>query len=292
MKGIIDIHNHPNWHGHNIDRLVANMDKFGIEKTWLLSWELPEKEFNVEPAYHKCMDPRGISAPLWMVVEGLQKYPRRFIGGWAPDPRDRHARAKLEAAVNIHGIRIYGEMKLRMRYDDPDAICMYHQCAKLNLPVLFHLEAPRFTIETLNSDALQWPAWYGGTIEVVNNMCTLCPNTIFIGHGPGWWREISADADNSNEGYPSGPVKKEGNIIKLMRKHKNLYGDLSAGSGRNALARDIKHAMDFIHEFQDRLMFGRDYFDDALMKLLNNLKLENKIKRKLFYENAKKLITE
>jgi len=290
MKKIIDIHNHPNWHGHNIDQLVANMNKHGISKTWLLSWELPEKEFNVEPAYHKCMDPRGLSAPLWMVIEGLQKYPSRFIGGWAPDPRDRHTRAKLEAAVNIHGIRVYGEMKLRMRYDDPDAISMYHQCARLKLPVLFHLEAPPFMLEKQNSDTLQWQPWYGGGIEVVENMCKICPDTIFIGHGPGWWREISADANKSSKSYPGGKVEKDGAIVVLMRKYKNLYGDLSAGSGRNALARDMKHAKSFIHEFQDKLLFGRDYFDNALMKTLLELKLENKIMKKLLYENAEKLI--
>jgi len=225
-----------------------------------------------------------------MVVEGLHRHPGRFIGGWAPDPRDRHARAKLEAAVNIHGIKIYGEMKLRMRYDDPDAISMYHQCARLKLPVLFHLEAPRVTTEKLNSDALQWPAWYGGSIEVVDNMCKLCPETTFIGHGPGWWREISADADASEDGYPAGSVKWDGAVTRLMRKHKNLFGDLSAGSGRNALARDMKHAKDFVMEFQDRLLFGRDYFDGSLMETLQKLKLGDKIMKKLCRDNAEKLV--
>jgi predicted TIM-barrel fold metal-dependent hydrolase len=44
-----------------------------------------------------------------------------------------------------------------------------------------------------------------------------------------------------------------------MRKYPGLYGDLSAGSGFNALTRDLNHAYEFIDEFQDRLMLGLDY---------------------------------
>ncbi len=43
-----------------------------------------------------------------------------------------------------------------------------------------------------------------------------------------------------------------------MREHPNLHGDLSAGSGHNALARDLDYAARFLEEFQDRLYFGTD----------------------------------
>ena len=57
--------------------------------------------------------------------------------------------------------------------------------------------------------------------------------------------------------YPSGPVK-NGRIPELMRKYPNLYCDISAGSGNNALARDLDHAGRFLTEFQDRILFGID----------------------------------
>ena len=44
-----------------------------------------------------------------------------------------------------------------------------------------------------------------------------------------------------------------------MRRYLGLYGDLSAGSGLNALTRDPAHAYEFIDELQDRLMLGLDY---------------------------------
>ena len=44
----------------------------------------------------------------------------------------------------------------------------------------------------------------------------------------------------------------------LMRNYKNLYADLSANSGGCAIMRDEKFGLQFLEEFQDRLMFGTD----------------------------------
>ncbi|HBG25822.1 MAG TPA: hypothetical protein DDX75_01855 [Phycisphaerales bacterium] len=291
LQKITDTHNHPNWHGHNIDALVANMDKYGIEKTWLLSWEIAKEEFDIAPVNHHAMDPRGICAPLWMVVEGLQKNPERFIGGWAPDPRDRFARAKLKSAVDIHGIKVYGELKCRMRYDSPDAIAMFQYCGQIGLPVLFHLQYDRQVTNAFADGIDNWIEWYGGDIYVVETMCKLCPGTKFIGHGPGFWQAISAEGNDVTNYYPTGEIKEEGEIAKLMRKYDNLYCDLSAGSGCNALERDLKYAKKFITEFQDRIMFGRDYFDDSQFRVLKKLKLSTNISQKIFYINAQTILT-
>ena len=59
-------------------------------------------------------------------------------------------------------------------------------------------------------------------------------------------------------GYPEGKIQEEGRVPELMRKYENLYGDLSAGSGCNALKRDREYAVKFLNEFQDRLFFGTD----------------------------------
>ncbi len=40
---IIDAHNHPDWHGHDLAKFLANMDANGIDVTWLLSWEAPRR---------------------------------------------------------------------------------------------------------------------------------------------------------------------------------------------------------------------------------------------------------
>ena len=289
-RRIIDIHNHPNWHGHTVDDLVANMDELGIEKSWLLSWELPRAEYDVAPYYYPAMDPRAIGAPLWMIVEGLKAYPDRLIGGWAPDPRDKHARARLKAAVDLYGIKLYGEFKCRMRFDNPDAIAMYRYCAELNLPVLFHLQCPRFAVEKQCESHEIWVEWYGGDMTVVDSICEQCPETIFIGHAPGFWRTLSGDADTQTKEYPTGPVTPGGELPKLLRKHDNLYCDISAGSGCNAFTRDLEYGKLFAEEFQDRLLFGRDMFDDCHIRMLESLNLSEDILNKIYHKNAETLI--
>ncbi len=287
---IIDDHNHPNWQGVDTDGLVRNMDEHGIEKTWLLSWEIPQVEYDMEPYYYKSLDPRAAGMPLWMIVEGLKKYPDRFIGGWAPDPRDRSARAKLYQAVQMHGIRVYGELKCRMRYDDPDAIAMFRYCAELGLPALFHLECAEHVLRTESQGPDSWPFWYGGDISVVDNMCRLCPDTQFLGHAPGFWREISGDAAQDPERYPTGPVTPGGRLLGLLRQYSNLNCDLSAGSAMTALNRDLDVSREFFIEFQDRTLLGRDDFGRKQMDLLEKLDLDEEIMEKILHGNAERLV--
>lgn len=286
----IDFHHHPNWHGVTIDGLVANMDKHRIDKTVLLSWEMPEDEVNVVPRFHLSHDPRGLCIPLAWVVEGVEKYPDRFIPAWAPDPRDRHARARLIAAVKLHKIKVYGELKCRMRYDSPDAIAMFRVCGRLKLPVLFHLQGSPFVVEENAKDVFSWTQWYGGDFSAVETMCRLCPDTVFLGHAPGFWNQISGDADQVAKNYVMDPVTPGGRVTAALRKYPNLYCDLSAGSGLRALDRDHDHAREFLEEFSDRCLLGRDYFDDGIMRLLESLGLSETTLDKIFHGNAERLL--
>ena len=43
-----------------------------------------------------------------------------------------------------------------------------------------------------------------------------------------------------------------------MKQYPNLYGDLSAGSGFNAITRSEEYGYEFLEEFQDRLLFATD----------------------------------
>ena len=45
---------------------------------------------------------------------------------------------------------------------------------------------------------------------------------------------------------------------KLLSDYPNLYGDLSANSGRNDLTRTPAFAVDFLKRHQDKLHFGSD----------------------------------
>src|SRR5437868_631249 len=83
----------------------------------------------------------------------------------------------------------------------------------------------------------------------------------------GFWREVSGDA-SVREMYPHDPVQPGGRLPGLLDQFPNLWCDLSAPSGLNAMSRDPNHARRFIETYQDRVLFGRDYWDDALLGFL------------------------
>ena len=282
---VVDIHCHARWDGYNGARMIENMDAAGIQRAWLLSWELPEREMN--PVYYREINPTGVGMPFHDVIDVAERYPDRFIPGTTMDPRDPHAHERLKAAVITHRVRIFGELKLRMRYDDSDAIRLFHYCGELGLPVLFHLQPtfPRLGVPS----ARQW--WYGGGLEVMEAPMRLCPNTKFLGHARGLWREISGDADQDPLDYPAGkPVVGRGRLLEFLDKFPNFNCDLSGGSGHTALSRDLKFTRKFLIDYQDRLFFGRDEFSNRLYDLLASLELPAAVFAKILAGNAMRLV--
>jgi hypothetical protein len=83
------------------------------------------------------------------------------------------------------------------------------------------------------------------------------PKTTFIGHADAFWANVSADYHNE-AAYPSGPIKRGGVTDKLLGDYPNLFGDLAANSGNNALSRDPGFTADFLTRHQDKLLFGSD----------------------------------
>lgn len=92
-------------------------------------------------------------------------------------------------------------------------------------------------------------------------------------------------------GYPKGKVEPGGKLIDMLRRYPNLYCDISAGSGCNALKRDPGFALDFLLEFQDRMLYARDYFDNVHQEFLNSLDLPSAVLNKIYSGNAVKLLS-
>ena len=119
------------------------------------------------------------------------------------------------------------------------------------------------------------------------------PDLIFIGHGPAFWAEISTLRDPADRtGYPRYPIIGEGQVAKFMRRYPNLWVDLSAGSGANAMMRDMEYAGHFMHEFHDRILFGTDicYPDQEVPqpKILFDLLANGSIDQEMFDGIARK----
>ena len=80
-----------------------------------------------------------------------------------------------------------------------------------------------------------------------------------IGHAQTWWANISAEVPPPTKTlYPTGPVKPGGLLDRLMSEYPNLYADLSAGSGYNALTRDEEFTAGFLERHPKQLLFGSD----------------------------------
>ena len=147
---------------------------------------------------------------------------------------------RLRAAVKGGAIG-FGELKHPVAVDGPEMRKVYELAAELHVPVLFHLEEGNF-----NSGFERLPA-----------LLKAYPRTTFIGHGQSWWAHISAEVGDA-AGYPSGRIKPGGLTDRLLAEAPNMYGDLSANSGRNALTRDPDFAAGFLVRHQHKLMFGSD----------------------------------
>ena len=168
------------------------------------------------------------------------KYPDRFVRFTNADVRTAESARLIRAGLNGGAIGI-GELKYPVQVDGPEMRRVYDIAGELRVPVLIHFEEGGF-----NSGIGRLP-----------DLLKTYPKTIFIGHAQSWWANIGADAANES-GYPEGRVRPRGLTDKLLADYPNIYGDLSANSGRNALARDPDFAAGFLSRHSRKLMFGSD----------------------------------
>jgi predicted TIM-barrel fold metal-dependent hydrolase len=293
---IIDSHQHVFWHWRNDADLVADMDAHGIDVAWLLTWEITPAE--EDPNWVRILNPAHVrrdgshpGVPLSDLLLASSRHPGRFILGYCPHPAVGNAPALFESAYHIHRVRVCGEWKFRMAFEDPRCIALFKKAGELECPVVLHLDVPYLRDKQTGQPAPQ-QMWFGGTVDNLERALQLCPETIFIGHAPGFWRSISGDADTNPDAYAAGDVSRGGRVPELLEKYPNLYADLSAGSGLNALRRDPKHAADFVHRFADRLLFARDYYGGELLDFLRAMNLPADVSDKIFFRNAEKLVPE
>jgi hypothetical protein len=179
------------------------------------------------------------------------------------------------------GAKGFGEHKPGVKIDDPRNMALYAACGELKLPVLFHIDEQR------NMDAPGLP----GLEKAIKEH----PDAVFIGHGPGWWASISGDVKQADlGGYPKGPIAPGGALDMLIDKYPNLYGDLSAGSGAQAITRDPAFGREFLIRRTDRLMFGTDFLapdqEVSQLALYRQLDLPAAVQAKIFRENARRVI--
>jgi predicted TIM-barrel fold metal-dependent hydrolase len=175
------------------------------------------------------------------------KYPKTFIWTASVDAANPEAVTLLTAAVKA-GARGFGEIKSHVEADGPELRRLYALAAELNVSIMVHFqEVPHFAAEGVFATGFK-------RFEAV---LKAFPKTTFIGHADAFWANVSADYANDVD-YPSGPIVRGGVTDKLLGDYANLFGDLSANSGNNALSRDTAFTRDFLARHQDKLLFGSD----------------------------------
>ena len=174
--------------------------------------------------------------------------PGRFTWFNSYDVSRPDAEQVLTQAVK-EGAQGFGEMKFHVAADGPELRRIYALAADLRVPILIHFqEVDHFP------DEGTWATGYAKTFE---SILKAYPKTTFIGHADAFWANVSADYHNE-AAYPSGPIKRGGVTDKLLGDYPNLFGDLAANSGNNAMSRDAGFTADFLKRHQNKLFFGSD----------------------------------
>lgn len=269
---ILDLHQHTPYNNRPRDLVLAHQDQHHVKTTVILpgeGWLLKIIGGNRDSAAFEAA------------------HSDRYIRFTSADPAESLAVDVLRGNLQRGAIGI-GEMKYRVAVDSPEMHRVYKLAEEMQVPVLIHFE-----YETYNTG-----------FERFHRVLKAYPKVNFIGHAQTWWGNISAGLDQLDL-YPKGPVKPGGLTDKLLGDHANLYADLSAGSGLNAMTRDEEFYRGFIVRHSAKLLWGSDCdchdgkgggirsgfcLAEQSLALLRKLAPDAATYRRIIYGNAAKLL--
>jgi len=266
---IIDIHQHTHYSGRSDEALVAHQRALGVKKTVLL------------PAGSKY----GLEADCYgndSVVALARQYPKEFVFFANELPDLPETRQVLEKYLKAGAIGI-GEQKFPVECDSPPIYLIAEIAQEFHVPVLMHFQEGKYN--------LGFARFY----KVLEKF----PKVNFIGHAQTWWGNIDRNHDQIVM-YPKTKVTPGGITDRLLSDYPNVYGDLSAGSGLNALLRDEDHAREFLARHQNKLMYGSDCNDREgrgegcsgakCLAAIRRLSPNKEVTKKILYLNARRVL--
>ena len=266
---IIDLHQHTNYSGRNDQRLLGHQKALGVSWTVLL------------PAgrlYGLAANCGGNKSVRKIVV----KNPRHYIH-FANEIADHPECIETIEAYLKKGALGIGEQKFRVECDSKHISRIAELAEEYDVPILMHFEHGN----------------YNTGINRFHKILEKHSKVNFIGHAQTWWGNIDKNHVQTVM-YPKGKVTPSGISDRLLLDYPNMFGDLSAGSGQNALIRDEKHAVEFIKRHQDKLIFGSDCNDiigrgpscigARTIEIIRRLIPNRKTQDKLFSGNARRII--
>jgi predicted TIM-barrel fold metal-dependent hydrolase len=179
---------------------------------------------------------------------------------------------------------LIGEQKFGVECDSPAMQRIYALAQDHDVPVLMHWQF----------------GMYNHGFERFHRMLEKYPKVRFIGHAQTWWANVDRHHADQTVLYPKGPVTAGGLTDRYLADYENMYGDLSAGSGLNALTRDPDFARDFVRRHQDKLLFGSDCNDRdpggpkclgaQILTTIARLAPDAGAERKILHGNARRIM--
>ena len=248
----IDVHNHQdNLSESRIKQLEKEMDKLNMRVMVNLSGgsgnSLEAMTSSVKA-----------TAPKRFIVFANVNF--RGVGepGWT-----ENAVKALESAVKsgANGLKVFKNLGFsvkdvdgkRVTIDDPRLDPIWKKCGELKIPVLIHTADPKSFWDAADEHNERWleiithpqrkrsndnPASWETLIEEQHRMFRNNPKTTFIAAHFGW--------------YPNDLAK----LSILLKEMPNVVVEFGAVIAE--LGRQPKAASKFFHEFQDRILFGKD----------------------------------
>ncbi len=266
---IIDIHQHTQYEGRSDAELIRHQREMGATTTVLL------------PAGNRYGLAAGVGGNDTVVALARQ-YPKNYFFFANELPNVPQTRAVLEKYLNMGALGI-GEQKFPVPVDSPYIDLIATIAAEHKVPILLHFEEGSYNLG------------FGNFHKVLARHS----NTTFIGHAQTWWGNIDRNY-NQKDQYPGGRVTPGGITDRLLSDYPNVYGDMSARSGLNAMLRDESHARSFLQRHQNKLLFGSDCHDrqangpgcfgSQIISAIRRLAPDKRIERKLLYYNASNLL--
>ena len=193
------------------------------------------------------------------------------------------AAKEIERYLKMGALGI-GELKDKVACDSADMQRIAEVAREFDVPMLIHFQ----------------DGGYNDGYVRFHRMLEKFPTVKFIGHATAFWAYIDRNQTEKSPRNPTGKVTPGGLTDRWLRDYPNLFGDLSAGSGNNALARDPAFTRGFLARHQDKLMYGSDCYcatgtgpqclAAAKLGFLQELTDTPEIRQKILSANARRVL--
>src|SRR5690606_17808497 len=214
--------------------LLAHQQALGVTTTILLPAGRPVSRPSTHDGVANGLQAEALGNEACQAFAAAHRDAYLFGANEVPDLDD--AVATIERQLK-RGAVVIGEQKFGVECDAPEMQRLYELAQEYDVPILMHWQF----------------GMYNHGFERFHRMLEKFPRVRFIGHAQTWWGHIDRKHADQTVMYPKGPVTPGGLTDRYLSDYPNMYGDLSAGSGLNALTRDEDFARDFIARHQDKL---------------------------------------